>query len=304
MQNKKLLYIFLGLLAIYGITQFGFQKKTKSFKSELIQLDTAAVTSITILPKSDSQEEMVLVKENGEWMAKKGSIQTKANRDAVMSILRNLSLIKTKRVATKNPEKWSDYEVAVGEGSQLKVYQGDQELANFIVGRFNFNQQTRQGISYVRLADSDEVYAVDGFLSMTMGQGFDSYRNKELLKIDKNQLTQISINREGMTEIYQKNGNDWTVDGVSVDSTKMANFLTGLQSVNGNTFADDFEVTASNSLLFNTLSLEGNNISTPIIIRAFRDTSRTLPYVIHSSMNPEGYFESGADGVFEQLFGI
>lgn len=302
MENKKLLYIFLGLLAIYSITQFGFQKKTRSFNPNLIQLDTASVTSITILPKSDNQEEMVLVKENGTWMAKKGSVQTKANKGAVESILRNLALIKTKRVATKNTEKWSDYEVAIGEGSQLKVYNGESELANFVVGRFNFNQQTRSGISYVRLNSGDEVYAVDGFLSMTMGQGFDSYRNKELLKINKDQLTKIAINTQGTTAIYQKLGTTWSKDGVPVDSTQMATYLTGLQNINGTSFADDFNAAASNDLLFKTLSLEGDNIPAPIIVKIFKDDTRSEPYVIQSSQNLDGYFSSGEDGVFKTLF--
>ena len=159
MKNKTLLLIFLTLLVVFLTTQFAFEKKTRTFKTELIQLDTSKITSIYLYPKSDSQEELLLQKENDFWVVSKDNITTKANMGAVSSILRNLALIKTKRVAAKKPEKWSDYEVEENSGSRIKAFAGDQLLEDFIVGRFNFNQQTRQGISYVRLMNGDEVYA-------------------------------------------------------------------------------------------------------------------------------------------------
>lgn len=303
MKNKTLLLIFLTLLVVFLASQFAFEKKKRTFKTELIQLDTSAITSILLYPKSDNQEEILLKKEADFWAISKGNVTNKANQDAVTSILRNLVLIKTKRVASKSQDKWVDYEVDASNGSRIKAYAGDKLLEDFIVGRFNFNQQTRQGVSYVRLEGGDEVYAVDGFLSMTMSQGFEAYRNKEILKVNKANLTQIAINTLGTTTILQKSGESWTQDGGPVDSTTLFNYLDGLQHITGGTFADDFEDLQTNDLLYKTLALTGNNLASPIIIKAFKDTTRTNPFVIQSSLNPENYFESGENGIFEQLFG-
>ena len=303
MKNKTLLLIFLSLLVVFLASQFAFEKKTRTFKTELIQLDTATITSILLYPKGDNQEETLLKKESNFWVVSKGNITTKANQGAVQSILRNLALIKTKRVAAKNADKWADYEVEESSGSRIKAFAGDQLLEDFIVGRFNFNQQSRQGISYVRLTKGNEVYAVDGFLSMTMGQGFDAYRNKEILAVNKADLTQISINTLGTTTVLQKGIADWTQDGATVDSTAIASYLTGLESISGVNFINDFDDIQNQSLLYKTLSLEGNNIASPILIKAYRDTARTEPYIIQSSLNDGSYFASDADGVFGKLFG-
>lgn len=303
MKNKTLLFIFLGLLGVFLISQFAFERKTRTFKTELIKLDTAAITAIKIYPKSENQEEIVLNKEGSFWVANKNNVTTKANVDAVNSMLRNLALIKTKRVVAKSPEKWVDYEVEETNSTRIKAFQGDKLLEDFIVGRFNFNQQTRQGVSYVRLAKGDEIYAVDGFLSMTMGQGFDAYRNKGILTVSSNDLTQIAINTLGNTTILQKLGNNWTQDGNPVDSTSISSYLNGLQNINGSTFVNDFDELQAPNLLYKTVSFEGNNLSTPIIIKAFRDTTRTEPYIIQSSLNEDGYFASGDAGIFTQLFG-
>jgi len=303
MKNKTLLLIFLGLLVVFLATQFAFEKKTRTFKTELIQLDTASITSILLYPKSDNQEETLLKKEGNFWVVSKGNITTKANQGAVQSILRNLALIKTKRVASKSVEKWTDYEVEESSGSRVKAYAGDQLLEDFIVGRFNFNQQSRQGISYVRLTQGNEVYAVDGFLSMTIGQGFDAYRNKEILNVSKDNLAKITINTLGTTTILQKGIADWTQDGAPIDSATIATYLTGLQNVSGASFVNDFDEIGSQSLLYKTLSLEGNNIPSPILIKAFRDTTRAVPYILQSSSNEGNYFASDVDGPFEKLFG-
>ena len=301
MKNKTLLLIFLSLLAVFLITQFAFEKKTRSFKTELIQLDTASISSILIYPKSDNQEEMSLKKEGETWILSKGNVTTTANSGSVASLLRNLALIKTKRVASKSQEKWMDYEVEDGNGTRIKVYSGSTLLEDFIVGRFNFNQQTRQGISYVRLANGDEVYAVDGFLSMTMGQGFNAYRNNSISKINKDQVSQIAINTLGTTEVIQKAQNGWSLNGTLIDSTQMANYLTGLQSLTGATFVDDFDELQAQSLLYKTLSLEGDNME-PVIIKTYRDTSRTEAFVIQSSQNKDTYFSSDETGIYAKLF--
>jgi len=285
MKNKTLLLIFLFLLGIFLASQFAFEKKTRTFKTELIQLDTASITSILLYPKGDNQEETLLKKESNFWVVSKGNITTKANQGAVQSILRNLALIKTKRVASKSAEKWADYEVEESSGSRVKAYAGDKLLEDFIVGRFNFNQQTRTGISYVRLTQGNEVYAVDGFLSMTMGQGFDAYRNKEILALAKDNITQVAINTLGTTTVLQKGIADWAQDGATIDSTAIATYLTGLQTISGVTFVNDFDEMQSQPLLYKTLSIEGNNMTSPILVKAFRDTTRTEPYIIQSFGN-------------------
>lgn len=72
MNNKKLLYVFLGLIAILGLTQLFNSRKDRSFKSELVNVDTSKVTRLVLHPQSENHAEIILSKENGEWIAEKG----------------------------------------------------------------------------------------------------------------------------------------------------------------------------------------------------------------------------------------
>ena len=54
-----------------------------------------------------------------------------------------------------------------------------------IIGKFTFKQQGRITTSYVRLAEEDDTYATDGILSMTFNQGINTWRDKTVIKGNK-----------------------------------------------------------------------------------------------------------------------
>ncbi|MCP3933145.1 MAG: DUF4340 domain-containing protein [Bacteroidetes bacterium] len=304
MNNKTLLLIFAVLLAIFGLSKFFSVEKDRSFNTNLIEVDTAIVTSVVLIPKEEEGTEITLKKEKAGWIVTDGNISDDATASSVNSILGQLALIETKRIAAKNPEKWSEYEVEEGNGSRVKVYNGEKLMEDFIVGRFNFNQQMRTATSFIRLVPGDEVYAVDGFLTMSFGQGFDSYRNKQLVKMSAGQeITNFSYNYGDTLLNFMKLAGQWSQEGqMALDSSKVENFLNALKNMQGTDFADDFDEVQSANLIYRILTLKGNNILEPITVSCYKDISREKPFVVNSSQNPDAYFESDSSGVYDRLF--
>ena len=304
MNNKTLLFIFLGLVGIYLLSQVFSNQQERSFKTELIQIDTASVRAITVDPKGADTDPFTLKRENSAWIATKGNINTKASASAVNALLGTLPEIKTKRIAAKNPEKWAEYEVEEGAGIRIKIEDDKKVLEEFIVGRFSFNQQARTATSFIRLEGEDEVYAVDGLLSMTLGQGFDNYRNKQLLKLQPEMdISEFSYETpEGLFQYTRQDG-QWLLNGeTALDSAKVSNYLNVLRNISGATFADDFDDVNAEKLKFKTLSAKGNNILEPLVVSCYRDTTRERPFVFQSSQNLEVYFDSDSTGLFDQIF--
>lgn len=304
MKNNNLLYIFLGLLAIYGISQLFNTQPERSFKAELIQVDTAKVDLISVDPKGEENKPYTLKRENGAWIASQDNINAKANSAAINALLKTILEIKTKQIAAKSPEKWPEYEVAEGSGSLIKVSSGSKVLEEFIIGRFSFDQQAKTATSYIRLKGEDEVYAVDGFLSVSLGQNFDTYRNKELLALKPEMdITAFSFETpEGQANFTRQDG-QWLLNGETpLDSTKVANYLNGLKSLSGSTFADDFDDANADNLKFKTFTAKGNNITEPLSISCYRDTTRERPFVFQSSQNTEAFFDSDSTGLFKTIF--
>ena len=100
-----------------------------------------------------------------------------------------------------------------------------------------------------------------------------------------------------------KVGNDWTVNNDQIpDSTAVANLVSGFSKLDGSTFADDFDPVQKAGTLENTLTIQANNQLEPVIIHCYADTTREKPFVIHSTLNKDAYFESDSTGAFAKLF--
>lgn len=304
MNNRTLLVVFLVLLTIYGLTRLFRDKRDSNFRTELIQVDTAAVTTIVIDPKGAEPEFNLKREENG-WIASNGQLSLRATGASVNTLLGAVHLIKTKNIVAKDPGKWGDYEVTDSASTRIRLFRGETLVEDFIVGRFNFNPQTRSGISYVRLTGENEVYAVDGFLTITFGQGFDAYRNRQLLAMQPDmEVTNLQYQTpDSLLTLALNNGEWWLGNSRALDSTSVDSYLNGLRNLTGDQFADDFDEMRIPALPARSLTLTGKNIDTPLMITSYYDSTRAeRSFVLRSSQDPDTFFASDSTGLYNRIF--
>lgn len=237
-------------------------------------------------------------------MMSKDQRRVAAQGNPVKGMLGALNQIKASRIIAKSKERWKEYEVGEENGNQVRVLDASgNELADFIVGRFNFNQQTRSATSYIRLNDDEDIYAVDGFLNMSFGQGFDSYRDSRLIQVNRDDLTAINMTTESGAFSFSRNTTNQWVDnkGTVLDSTASVSYLNKFTSVNGQAFADNVDpATLGNPV--RSLSLAANNTIGGIIkVDCYHSTNSSMPFLIKSSMN-EAWFASDSSGLYQTLF--
>lgn len=297
MSNKTLGIIFGVLLALFLLLKLLGGNKERSFDPQIIELDTTKITRIEIEPKGESSS-FSLQKQGPIWKIITEGNEYTATRTAVTSLYSNILDIEADRIVSKNPEKWSAYEVDKN-GTRIQFYAGDRLLEDLRVGRFSFNQATRAGISYYRIEGSDEVYSSNGFGAMSLGQGIENYRDKTLLSLNKNDLKEIVL-REGGTQIsLTKQGTQWLdVSHQPIDSSKVDTYLNNVQSVSAFTFADEKE----SGEALKSISFDGDNLENPVRVFCYpaRDTSQL--FLLHSESNPEGFFYSDSTGAYERIF--
>src|SRR5688572_8095156 len=69
--NTKLLLALVALIAIVaGVKLWESRKGERNFKAELVNIDSAKVSTILIYPKAKKGEEVKLTKEGNEWKVK------------------------------------------------------------------------------------------------------------------------------------------------------------------------------------------------------------------------------------------
>ncbi len=305
MKNRNLWIVFALLAGLYIFSQFfSGRDRNRSFNPEIFTIDTSAISKIEISSKSDNYESFTLERSNGLWLAKKGSISTKAENSALQSFMTQLTGIKATRVAAKKKEKWSSFELGEEEAkAQVKVYEGNKLTADFCLGAFRFNNQNQTAVSFIRKGDQEEVYAVDGFVSMSMSQGFSSYRNKSLLKFNPADITNLSFTQNGETRTLSKTANNWISSvGEALDSTKVANYLKNLSNFKASKFADDFVEAQANNAQKASLKITGNNLLAPINIDCYQVPGRDPAFVARSSQKSDTWFAGDSLSLYRGLF--
>ncbi len=281
LSNVKLIGILVALIAIYGVVKLtGGKKKSKSLRTELVQIDTASVTAIRILSKGD---EVKLDRQDKQWQLtlSNGKI-IPASQGAVNSALGALLTIKPSRMATKNESKWKDYQVD-STGTRVQIMEGKDKTLDLVIGRFGMQGQ-RAYHSFVRLFDDKEVYAVNNFMSFSVPAETASYRDKILARIPKDSLLSVDFNYPADTSMQlTKNGDKWNVNGQLADSASVAKYVSSLNYISGSKFTDDYE-TLTVPDISATFKLSGDK---QVVIEGYK---RDEEWVFHSSANTYGYF--------------
>ncbi len=301
MKIKALLIILVALIVIFGISKFYDNKKGEStMLTDLVDVDTSEITAIYFYPKEFDKKEIKLFKENNKWNLSYDDKVVAADENSINSILVQIDGLKPKRLVANSKDKWEKYEVTDSLGIVVKIESNGNLVSNLVIGKFDYNQNTRAGTSYVRLKDDKKVYLTDGFVSMAFNRSPDTYRNRSLINADSKDWTRISFNYPADSSfVLTKNNDSWIIDGVQVDSMATANYINSLSRLGGNGFVDE-DLNTSISQPDYTITIEGNNLN-PITLDAY-NAAALNDIVIVSSQNKDSKFSGNAGKIFERIF--
>ena len=295
----KLIGILVALVLVYlGVKFFGGESRSKSFKSELVEIDTAKVTRLLITNKGENLE---VIKENNAWKVSIGEGKfAEAQKSSVKSTLNSLLTIKPSRIAAKKQDKWKEYQVD-SAGTRIQVFEGGKSTLDLVIGRFGFNQQAmqqqqqmmmggrggQQFFSYVRLQGENEVYVADNFMGMSINTDASSYRNKKLLSLTTDNISKIQYNYPADSGFaLNKIDSIWSIFGNPPDSTALADYFSDIRYLNNSNFVDDVPASA---LVSPTVSMSiSQNDKPDIMVKAFQHPSHK--WIVNSTENPNSYF--------------
>jgi len=295
--NIKLIAIFAGLVLIYGaIKLWGNSGRSKSFRSELVEFDTAKVSSVSIFNPGDT---VTLAKQNGDWKLKlSGGKEVDALDNVVESALTTLQGVTPSRIATRDENKYKDFQVDT-TGTRVQVYEGDNKALDLVIGRFGMQGQ-RQFYTYVKLYEEPEVYAADNFMGMSVATNPAGFRDKKLIEATKDSISAVSFRYPGDSSFFMRKSveGQWLIDNQVTDSAQVADYLSDLRYATISDFADDRELSDLGNATYRIeVTIKG---SEPVVLEAYNDPQYNL--LIHSSANPEAIFADADSSSFKDLF--
>lgn len=306
---KVLLIILVVLAAIFAITEFSGDKD-RSFSRVLVAVDTAKVNEIHIQIPQERSEINLKRNDDDEWNVLSEGSNFPADPNVVKSILGQFAEIKPERIAATSKERWEEYEITDSSAIRVRLSSGKKNVADVYFGKFSYTQppqgqtqmqQQQRGkmTSFVRRADDQKVYAVEGFLRMTYQKDVNSYRNKTLVNVNRDDISRLVFEYPDFSFTVEKVDNRWMLNGQPADSLKTTRYLSRLQKLTSASFIP--MNTPRSGDISHSLRIEGNNFN-PIDLSVFPTYDTIINWVITSSANPQAEFDGSKAQLYEKTF--
>jgi hypothetical protein len=296
--SKTLTIIFVVLLVLAAIyIYYDSSHEERSFKRDIVNIDTSKVTSISIFPKATNHKEVKIFKEGKNWRVQlPNNNSVPADNSKIKSMLIQLSEIKANSVAAQDESKWKELQVD-SSGTRVKVYEGNDNTLDIVLGKFAY-QQPRTMLTYVRVKGDNDVYEINGFLEFSFNQKPDFFRNNTLVNDDLSHWNRLTFTfpADSSFQLIKDTTNGWTINKIKIDSSKTINFLRTLSHLSGSFIDNPDESLLSKAA--HTLTIESSAFGA-ITLSAYIDSTN---YVIHSSQNPEAYFNGKTNDLWKKIF--
>ena len=295
--NKKLAVVFAILLVLVLIFVLTDGKNERSFRTELVDIDTAAVSEILIYPKTTNYEEVKLFKSANSWKVQlaNGKVVT-APESKINNLLSSLIGIKPQRLAARGTEKWKEFEVD-STGTRVKVLENGDVTLDIILGRFAF-QQPRTMNTFVRLFNDTDVYEVDGFLSATFNQNADNFRDNNVIKGDFENWTNLTYNYPGDSSFtLTKFDGKWFLNDEPTDSAETVKYFRSIERLTNNNFVEELDPALLTNPLYK-LTIQGDGFD-DIVVDGYQTDS---VLVVNSSMNTDSYFDATKNNFSDKVY--
>ena len=198
MKIKQLL-VLIGVLVVLGLlvlileNPFGKSEEQKKVEEATLLFpffnkDNAAKIEII---SAFGLTTTILVKQSDQWLVETMD-NYPADQTAVKELLDKVAEMKTIQRASSNPEKQAVFQVD-SSGVEAKLIDASGNLlAHLFAGKTTpeiFN-------SYVRAADSNDVYIIQGNLKLTLDKGYRSWRDRTIFSFFKEDVTHLTIKSE------------------------------------------------------------------------------------------------------------
>ena len=243
MKTKQLLilgtiFVVLAIIVILfenPFEQSEYEKKVETATPLFPNFNKEQVAKIEI---TATGETTTLSKQDGDHWVVTSIDNYPADSEGITELLSKVTEFKNTQRVSNNPEKQSEFEVD-STGVEAKLMDAnDKVLAHLFVGK------TTPGFlsSYVRPADSNDVYVAKGYLQSVFNKGTRTWKDRTIFSFNKGIVTQLNIISPEETVELQLNAEGvWEMIkpvAAAVKTTEVDSLLTTLSELDTDDFAE------------------------------------------------------------------
>lgn len=196
MKTKQLL-ILVGILVVLGLlvllleNPFGKSEYQKQVEAAAPLFSNFKKENVTKIELTASGTTTTLTKEADKWLVASMN-NFPADGKAVEELLDKVAGFKTTQLVSNNPDKQATLQVD-SSGVEAKLLgANDSVLAHLFVGKTTPDFFS----SYIRAADSNNVYVAEGYLKSIFDKGSRTWKDRTLFDFNKGDVTHLTIQSE------------------------------------------------------------------------------------------------------------
>lgn len=242
MKTKQLLilgtiFIVLAIIVLLFENPFGqseYEKKVETATPLFPNFNKEHVAKIEIIAAGETT---TLSKQDDNWVVTSMD-NYPADSDGITELLSKVAAFKNTQRVSNNPEKQAEFEVdSTGVEAKLMDANGTL-LVHLFVGK------TTPGFlsSYVRAADSNDVYEAQGYLQSVFNKGTQTWKDRTIFDFNKGIVTQLNISSpEETVELRLDADGTWQMlkpVAAAVKQSEIDSLLTTLSGLDTDDFAE------------------------------------------------------------------
>lgn len=318
MKNKHLILLFLATAAIGLLARRTPWFKANVFSTNLIELDTAQVTQISVF--RPGQPELLLEKTETGWVVAQELRAVHAAPEHMAPVLEALRAVRSIRIVqTERPDTFG-----FGENRRIKIriYQDKNLLEQFDIG--DETGENGQDATYIHLSRHEGIYLVQKHLRDIFSKTVDDFRENKVLAFEPASVRgivftwyqqesadlQFPIYRNDTTGQWEPLGQAPPV----IANDTIQRWLGIIQRLNDAAFADHFDESRTRETLLGQVELDFSD-GDSLVLRLFHTRPPDLPeeiatsrlkslpvYVLHSSQNHLNFFAPADTATLRHVF--
>jgi hypothetical protein len=216
-KSTRLLLTLLILLLLGGVSYINSLTPSRPVSRPFLQIKKEIVDKVFLTLASG---EINIYKKNNIWFLTKNGAEFKADQARVNALIDSFIAVKKDEVVSGNKNKHQD----LGIGKEKVAFHIKNNKYTLYIGK-NYRLTKK----YIRINDENEVYAADGFDTVSYPE---DYRDLSVYLVgDENKTNRITLSYDYTTILFEKKAGEWLVNGKSADKKKVDMFINDLKTL-------------------------------------------------------------------------
>lgn len=196
MKSMRKEFIILGVVIVVLLVYVMFRSSDK-VHYDIPGLDPVKTEDIDRIEIKKPDQTIQLVKKDDKWLIDPNGYPV--DKDKVERITGAISTLTLTDLVSKS-KNYSRYDLTKEKAIQVKAYKKDEVVREFEIGK----PAATYGHTFVKIKDDTNVYYARESFRSHFALKMDDLRDKVVMKLDSNEITEVEIEKEGNTYLFAK----------------------------------------------------------------------------------------------------